>query len=122
MVPSQPRLDVGKLSDERVAEVFVNRLSGDLGGLGAVGNPEELWSAFRTTILDVAGGCLGTHSQAKKNFCLPRDVDTFDQSRRHRLNGRAELLREMRHKTVCALRVILQRPSTNTWSITFATL
>ena len=31
MVPSQPRLDVGKLKDERVAEEFANRLSGDLG-------------------------------------------------------------------------------------------
>ena len=28
MVPSQPRLDVGKLKDERVAEEFANRLSG----------------------------------------------------------------------------------------------
>ena len=37
MVPSQPRLDVGKLKDERVAEEFVYRLSGDLGGLGAWG-------------------------------------------------------------------------------------
>ena len=59
MVPSQPRLDDGKLKDERVAEEFVNRLNGDLGGLGALGNP-ELWSAFMTTIHDVAGGCLGT--------------------------------------------------------------
>ena len=32
MVPSQPRLDVGKLKDERVAEEIANRLSGDLGG------------------------------------------------------------------------------------------
>ena len=31
MVPSQPRLDVGKLKDERVAEEFANRLSVDLG-------------------------------------------------------------------------------------------
>ena len=31
MVPSQPRLDVGKLNDERVAEEFANKLSGDLG-------------------------------------------------------------------------------------------
>ena len=37
MEPSQPRLDVGKLKDERVAEEFANRLSGDLGGLGALG-------------------------------------------------------------------------------------
>ena len=37
MGPSQPILDVGKLKDERVAEEFVNRLSGDLGGLGALG-------------------------------------------------------------------------------------
>ena len=31
MAPSQPWLDVVKLKDERVAEEFVNRLSGDLG-------------------------------------------------------------------------------------------
>ena len=37
MVPSQPRLDVGKLKDERVAEEFANRLSGDLGGSGCFG-------------------------------------------------------------------------------------
>ena len=34
MVPSQPRLDVGKLKDERVAEGFANRLSGDFEGSG----------------------------------------------------------------------------------------
>ena len=34
MVPSQPRLDVGKLKDLRVAEEFANRLSEDLGGSG----------------------------------------------------------------------------------------
>ena len=55
MVPSQLRLDVGKLKDERVAEEFANKLSGDLGGLGVLGGPEELWSAFKTTVLDVAG-------------------------------------------------------------------
>ena len=47
MVPSQPRLDVDKLKDERVAEEFANIMSGHLGGLRALGNPEELWSAFR---------------------------------------------------------------------------
>ena len=39
MVPSQPMPDVGNLKDERVAEEFANRLSVDLGGLGALGNP-----------------------------------------------------------------------------------
>ena len=68
MVPSQPRLDVGKLKDERVAEEFANRLSGDLGGLGTLGNPEELWSAFKTTILDVACGCLGTHRRERSRI------------------------------------------------------
>ena len=73
MVPSQPGLDVGKLKDERVAEEFADRLSGVLGGLGALGNPEELWSAFKTTILDVAGGCLGNHQRVKNNF-VSRDT------------------------------------------------
>uniref|UniRef100_A0A8C4NCI5 TRPM SLOG domain-containing protein n=1 Tax=Eptatretus burgeri TaxID=7764 RepID=A0A8C4NCI5_EPTBU len=105
MVPSQPRLDVGKLRDETVAKEFANRLSGHLGGLGAFGGPEELWNAFKTTVLDVAGGCLGTHRRAKKNFVSQGTLDTIDQSRRARLNGRAELFRELRHKTARALRV-----------------
>ena len=105
MVPSQPRLGVGKLKDERVAEEFANKLSGDLGGLGALGGPEELWSVFKTTVLDVAGGCLGTHRREKKNFVSQLTLHSIDQSRRARLNGRAELSRELRHKTVRALRV-----------------
>ena len=107
MVPSKPRLDAGKLKDERVAEEFANRLSGDFGGLGALGlgDPEELWSAFKTTVLDVAGGCLGTHQKAKKNFASQGTLDTIDQSCKARLNGRAELFRDLRRKTVRALRV-----------------
>ena len=105
MVPSQPGLDVGKLKDERVAEGFANRLSGEFWGLIAFGNPEKLWSAFKTTILDVASGCLGTHQRAKKNFVSQGTLDTIDQSHRARLKGRAELFRELRHKTVCARRV-----------------
>ena len=91
MVPSQPKLDDGKLKEERVAEEFANRLSGDLGLLGALGDPEELLSAFKTTILDVAGGCLGTHRRAKKNFVSQGTLDTIDQSHRDRLIGRAKL-------------------------------
>ena len=74
MVPSQPRMDVGKLKDEMVVEEFANRLSGDLG------DPEDLWSTFKTAILDVAGGCLGTHRRAKKNFVSQGTLDTIDQS------------------------------------------
>ena len=88
MVPSQPRLDVGKLKDERVAEEFANKLSGDLGGLGALRGPEELWSAFKTTILDIAGGCLGTHRRVTNNFVSQGTLDTIEQSGRARLNGR----------------------------------
>ena len=80
MVPSQPWLDVGKLKDERVAEEFANRLSGNLVCLGVFENPEELWSALKTTILDVACGCHGNHQQAKKNFVSQGTLDTIDQS------------------------------------------
>ena len=64
-----------------------------------------MWSAFKTTILDVDGGCLGTHRRAKKNFVSQGTLDTVDQSRRARLNGRAELFRELRRKTVRVPRV-----------------
>ena len=63
MVPSQPRLDVGKLKDERVDEESANRLSGQLGGLGALRNAKELWSAFKplslmlpVDVLELTGG------------------------------------------------------------------
>ena len=75
MVPSQLRIDVDMLKSERVAEEFVNRVSGYFGDLGALGNHGELWSAFKTTILDFAGGCLGTHRQAKRNFVSQRTLD-----------------------------------------------
>ena len=65
-------------------------------------NLEELWSALKITVLDVAGECLGTHRRAKKNFVSQGTLDTIDQSRRARLNGRAELFREVRHKTTCS--------------------
>ena len=103
MVRSQPRLDDGKRKDEIVAKEFVNRLIGDFGGLGALGDPEELWSAFTTTVLDVAGGCLGTHHRAKKNFVSQGTLDTIDQSRRARPNGRAELFRDDFYEN-CAVR------------------
>ena len=80
MVPSQPRLDVGKLKDERVAEEFANKLSGGLGVLGALGGPGVLWSAFKTTVLDVAGGCFRTHRRVKKNFVSQWTLDFIDQS------------------------------------------
>ena len=72
--------------------------SGDFGVLGALGDPEESWSSFKTTILDVAGGCLGTHRRAKKNFVSQETWDTIAKSHRARLNCRAELFRELRLK------------------------
>ena len=105
MVPSHPRLDVCKLKDERVAEEFVKSLSGDFGVLGDLGNPEELWSAFKTTILNVRSRCLRTHQGAKKNFVSQETLDTIGQSRRARFNGRAELFKELRSKALRVLRV-----------------
>ena len=61
-------------------------------------------SAIKTTMLDFAGGCLGTHRRVKNNFVSQGTLYTIDQSRRARLNGRAELFRELRYKTVCLLR------------------
>ena len=70
-----------------------------------MGNPEELWSAFKTTILNVISGCLGTHCRAKKNVVSQRTLDIINQSHRARLNGRAELFRELRQKTERVLKV-----------------
>ena len=41
----------------------------------------------------------------KKNFVFQGTLHTIEQSRRARLNGRAELFRELRRKTVRVLRV-----------------
>ena len=104
MVPAQPRLDVGTLKDERVAEEFVNGLSEGLWDLGVSVDPEELWSAFKMTILDVASRYLGTHHQAKRIFVSEETLDTIDKCRRAKLDGRAEMFRELRRKTVRLLR------------------
>ena len=72
----------------------------------SLGDPEELWSALKITILDISGGCLGIHHQAKKNFVSQGTLDTIAQSLRARLIGRAELYRELRRKTVSVLRVV----------------
>ena len=34
-----------------------------------MGDPEELWNAFKTTILDVAGGCLGSQHRDSCPAC-----------------------------------------------------
>ena len=46
-----------------------------------------------------------TQWRAKNNFVSQGTLDTIDQSRRARLNGRAKLFRELRRKTVRMLRV-----------------
>ena len=92
MAPSQPRLDVGKLKDERVAEELANKLSGDVGGLSALGDPEEVWSASRPPSLMLLMDVLEPTVRRRKNFFSRGTLDTIDQSRRARLNGRAELL------------------------------
>ena len=76
-----------------------------LRDLGVLGDPEELWSAFKTTILDVSSGCLEAHQQAKRNFVSQGTLNTIDECLRARLDGRTELFREQRHKTVLLLRV-----------------
>ena len=70
-----------------------------------MGNPEELWSAFKATILDVASGCDRTHDEAKRTFVSQEALNIIDQSFRARLNGRAELLWELRRKTIRVLKV-----------------
>ena len=79
MVPTQPWPVVGKLKDESIAEELANRLSGDLRGLGVLWDPEELWSAFKTTVV-VASACLRSHLKAKKNFVSQGMLDTIDES------------------------------------------
>ena len=63
------------LNDKRAAEEFVNRSSGDIWGLGVLWNSEELWNAFKPTVLDVAGGCLGDHHGAPNNFVSQGTLD-----------------------------------------------
>ena len=42
------------------------------------------------------------------NFVSQGAMDTIDHNRRARINGKAEMFRELRSKTVCALRVAME--------------
>jgi len=98
MVPSQPWLDVGKLKDERVAEEFANRLSRHLGAPNRCGMPSRPPSLMLPVdIFELTAG--------QRRILSQGTLDTIDQSRRSRVNGRAELFRELRRKSVRALRV-----------------
>ena len=44
--------------------------------------------------------------EGEEEFCSQGTLDTIAQSHRAMLNGRVELFRELRHKTVRALRVV----------------
>ena len=50
------------------------------GVLDVLGDPEELWGDFKTTIHDVASGRLGTHRRVNKNFVSQETLDIIDQS------------------------------------------
>ena len=87
----------------------MNRLSGGLQrDLGVSRDPEELWSAFKTTILDVADGCLGTHRQVKRNFVSQGTLDTIDQSQ-----GLAQCLRPICKISLCTFPFMTLKSATH---------
>ena len=97
-------MDVGKLKDERVAEEFANKLSGDLGvwvlcevlkSCGVPSRPPSLM--LPEDVLELTVG--------RRRILSQGTLDTIVQSCRVRLNGRAELFRELRRKTGRALSV-----------------
>ena len=104
MVPSQPRLYVGKLKDERVAEEFANMLNGDLGGLGALEVLKSCGVPSRPPYLMLPVDILDLTEGRRRILSLKRHWIPLP-SHRARLNRRAELFRELRRQTVCALRV-----------------
>ena len=90
MVPSQPWHNVGKLKDERVAEEFANKLSGDLGVsvlwevLKSCGVPSRPLSLMLPVdVLELTGG--QRRILSLKGHWIPLT----------RLNSRAELFREL---------------------------
>lgn len=101
----QLKLDLDSLKDARVAEEFALGLGEGLRDLGDSDDPEVLWGGFKTTTLEVAGRCLGTPCRARKSFVSAETLDIIEKSRRARLDGRAELSRELRRATVRSLRM-----------------
>ena len=69
--PSLPRLDVGKLNDERVAEEFVNGLSGDFGFW-------VLWGILKSCGV----------SSRPPSLMLPTDVLKLTEGRRRILSSK----------------------------------
>ena len=51
---------------------------------------------------------LHSNIRAKKNFVSQGTLGTIGQSGRARLNGRAELFRELWHKSACVLKVLMR--------------
>ena len=69
MAPSnQVRLDVRRLRDESIANVYKQELVESLGGPKDPDVPEKLWTDFKTKIPKVSEGCLRGTPRTPKNF------------------------------------------------------
>ena len=103
MVPSQHRLDVDKLKDERAAEEFVKRLSGALGVWVLCGIVKSCGVPLTPPSLMLPADVLEPTIRRRRTLS-PKAHWILLTSGRAKLIGRAELFRELRHKAIHVLR------------------
>ena len=106
---SNLRLDVGRLEDPEVAQVYADGLVAALGEPRVNEGPEVLWTAFKTGILDVASGCIPKAPRRARDGMSAETVEIIDESRRARLDGKKGLYKDLRRKAVKSIREDAER-------------
>jgi exonuclease III len=96
--------DLDKLKDPAVSAEFSRRLGVEVGGLRDCGDPEQMWSSFKTAILEAAGDVIGTRSRARKSFISSDTLALIERARKARLSGEPALARSLRRQVVRSLR------------------
>ena len=102
--PGQQRPDVARLGDPGVAQEFASKLGEALNGLDATADSQTLWDGFKRSVLDAAGASIPRKPRGKRAEVSPETADLIEESRRARLEGKAELFRALNRDAIRALR------------------
>ena len=104
LAPSSRGLDVARLTDKDVSEVYARQLGDALAGLDMPETPEGKWESFKTTVLSTARECIGFRKPAGRGMLSSGTADLIERGRRARLDGKSVLARQLRREAAHAMR------------------
>ena len=108
---SQIRLNVRRLRNDGVAQEYKGELRENLAVLNDSDDPGNLWTDFKTKVLNVSDGYLRDTPGTSKSFLTKENLNIIVENRRARLKGKTRQYREPNREAVRAVRIDKMRKS-----------